>query len=388
VCAGATATLCETLFSAYPANSTGHHERNHIVKLGIVGLPGCGKSTVFRALTGLSEVEGRKPSHEPSVGVVKVADERMDFLVKSFHPKKITPIEIEFLDFGSAAGEGPPGRGVSDRLLGAMRTLDAFVHCIRFFDSAALGTAAPLRDFAQLNDDFCLADLGVVEKRIERVAKDVKKGRKDLEEELALLGKARTVLEAGKPLRTLPEAADSPILRGFSFLTAKPYLVLVNAGDDKSTQESEGILNELLQTIAGAGDSALGDWLYGDAEAEITRLEEADAREFLAELGLTKPAAARVVSKAFQLLSLITFFTCGEKEVRAWPLKKGLRAPEAAGTVHSDMQRGFIRAEVTAYDHFRELGSMGAAKKAGKVRLEGKDYTIRDGDMVLFLFGV
>lgn len=358
------------------------------MKLGIVGLPGSGKSTVFRGLTGLSQGEGRKSTQEPAVGVVKVEDERLDFLVASFHPKKITPIEIEFLDLGPTVGEGGgPGRGIPDRVIGTIRTLDALVHCVRFFDTPALGPASPLRDFSQLEDDFCLADLAVVEKRIERLEKDIKKGRKDLAEELALLTKSRAVLEEGKPLSTLVEAADSHIMRGFSFLTSKPSLILVNAGDDKSPEEVEEVLRQILETVEGR-PNVLGDWLYGDAEAEIARLDENDAKEFLAEIGLSKPAAARVVSRAFQLLSLIVFFTCGEKEVRGWPLKRGLRAPEAAGTVHSDMQRGFIRAEVTAYDHFRELGSMAAAKKAGKVRLEGKDYTVNDGDMVIFLFGV
>ncbi|MBI5249441.1 MAG: redox-regulated ATPase YchF, partial [Desulfomonile tiedjei] len=224
-------------------------------------------------------------------------------------------------------------------------------------------------------------------KRLERASKDAHKGRKDLAEELSLLQQAYAILEQGKPLRIFPPATESEKLKGFAFLSAKPQLVLINAGDDKTRVEIQEIRAQ-LELLASDQPDLIIDWLYADAEAEIARLSEEDAREFLAELELDEGAKERIIKKSFELLKLIVFFTAGEPEVRAWQLQDGLTALKAAGTVHSDMERGFIRAEIAAFDDFKDAGSMAAAHKVGKVRLEGRDYQVKDGDIVLFRFNV
>lgn len=342
---------------------------------------------MFRALTGGIESGDRKGHQEPGVGVVKVQDSRLEFLADYYKPRKVTPVDVEYLDIAGLTGEGKPGRSVGDKILGHIRPLDALVHCVRFFDSVSMGSAQPARDFAALEEELILSDLAVVEKRLERITKDVQKGRKELAEELDLLQKAHALLDEGKPLRLFPPATDSEKLKGFSFLSSKPQLVLINAGDDKSPEQVRQKLDE-IRLIAKEWPKTAFDWLYADAEAEIARLGEDDAREFLQELALEEGAKERIIKKSFELLNLIVFFTAGDPEVRAWPLERGKTALKAAGTVHSDMERGFIRAEVVAFDDFREAGSMAVAHKAGKVRLEGRDYQVKDGDVCLFRFNV
>jgi GTP-binding protein YchF len=316
-----------------------------------------------------------------------VHDPRLDFLADYYKPRKVTPVDVEYLDIAGLTGEGKPGRSVGDKILGYIRPLDALVHCIRFFDSVSLGVAQPVRDFAALEEELILSDLAVVEKRLDRIIKDVQKGRKEMAEELELLQQAHALLDEGKPLRLFPPATESEKLRGFSFLSSKPQLALLNAGDDKSPEQIRQKLDE-IRGAAGELPRTTFDWLYADAEAEIARLGEDDAREFLEELALEEGAKERIIKKSFELLNLIVFFTVGDPEVRAWPLERGKTAIKAAGTVHSDMERGFIRAEVVAFDDFREAGSMAAAHKAGKVRLEGRDYQVKGGDVCLFRFNV
>jgi ribosome-binding ATPase YchF (GTP1/OBG family) len=244
-----------------------------------------------------------------------------------------------------------------------------------------------LKDFQAVEDEMIISDLAMVEKRLERVEKDVRKGRKDLVEEFELLQEARKILDGGAPLRKRPEIAESEKMRGFAFLSAKPQLIVVNAGENKSRADIQAVLSELSAMVEGQANVAL-DWLYADTEAEIVRLPPEDAKEFLSELELDEGAKNRIIRKSFEFLRLIVFFTAGDPEVRAWPLKKGLTAVKAAGTVHSDMERGFIRAEVVSYADFLEAGSLANAQKAGKFRLEGRDYEIKDGDIVLFRFNV
>jgi len=319
--------------------------------------------------------------------MVKVRDPRVDFLADYHKPKKVTPVDVEYLDIAGMTGEGKPGRSIGDKILAHIRPLDALVHCIRYFHSASLGEPNPLRDYSAVQEEMILSDLAVVEKRLERVSRDVQKGRKELAEELELLHKAHALLDDGRPLSVFPPATESERLRGFSFLSSKPQLVLVNAGDDKTPEDVQAVLSNLKNHAEGESKSAF-DWLYADAEAEIARLGEEDAREFLADLALEEGAKERIIKQSFELLNLIVFFTAGEPEVRAWPLESGKSALKAAGTVHSDMERGFIRAEVVSFEDFREAGSMAAAHKAGKVRLEGRDYQVRDGDIFLFRFNV
>ena len=357
------------------------------MKLGIIGLPGSGKSTVFKALTGGIESGERRGHQEPGLGVVKVTDPRLDFLVEYQKPKKITPVHVEYLDIAGITGEGKPGRSIGDRTLANIRPVDAILHCIRFFDSPVLGRPEPLKDYVSVEEEMILSDLAIIEKRIERLGKDVQRGRKDLAHEFDLLQQAHGLLDDGKPLRSFPPAVEAEELRGFSFLSAKPELILLNAGDNKSREDIESTLTKIGARVKSQPNVAL-DWLYADTEAEIATLGEEDAREFLSELALEEGAKERIIRTSFALLNLIVFFTVGDPEVRAWQLVKGKTAVKAAGTIHSDIERGFIRAEIVSYEDFKEAGSMAAAHKAGKVRLEGKDYVMKDGDIALFRFNV
>jgi GTP-binding protein YchF len=357
------------------------------VKLGIIGLPGSGKSTVFRALTGGVGSEGHKGNQEPGLGVVKVNDPRLDFLVAYHNPKKVTPVHVEYADIAGITGEGKSGKTLGDKFLAHVRPVDALVHCVRFFESSYLGSADPMKDYYTVEEEMILSDLASVEKRLERIEKDLKKGRKELAEEAELLKGARTLLEEGRPLRLYPPAIDSDKLKGFAFLSAKPELVLINAGDDKEKDEIRALAEEISAEISDQPRVAV-DWLFADAEAEIARLSPEEAEEFLEDLSLEEGAKDRIIKASFALLNLIVFFTAGDPEARAWQLEQGKTALKAAGTVHTDMERGFIRAEVVAFDDFREAGSTAAAQKAGKFRLEGRDYVVRDGDIVLFRFNV
>ncbi|MBM3299309.1 MAG: redox-regulated ATPase YchF [Deltaproteobacteria bacterium] len=356
------------------------------MKLGIIGLPASGKSTVFRALTGSTHLGDRR-AHDTSVGVVRVEDPRLDFLGDHHKPKKVTPVHVQYSDIAGITGEGKPGHSIGDKVLALIRPLDALVHCVRFFDSARAGTAEPLKDLRSAEEEMVLSDLATVEKRLERVERDFRKGKKELAEEMGLLKEAKSLLDEGKPLRYLPVVTESEKLRGFAFLSAKPELVLVNAGEMKRPQEIQQTAEQIRSELSGQPRIAV-DWLYADTEAEIARLSPEEAREFLEELSLEEGAKERIIRTSLQLLSLIVFFTVSEPEVRAWALEKGKTALKAAGTVHTDMERGFIRAEVVAFDDFRQAGSMPAAHKAGKVRLEGRDYVVRDGDIIYFRFNV
>lgn len=357
------------------------------MKLGIIGLPGSGKTTVFRALTGGLEQQSTKGRQEPGLGTVKVDDPRLEFLENLHQAKKTTPVYVEYLDIAGLTGEGEPGREIGDRALSHIRPVDALVHCVRYFDSPALGPPEALRDLDRVEEEMLLSDLAQVEKRLERVDREVAKGRKELAEEQALLREARAALEEGKPLRLYPPAYESDLLRGYAFLTAKPELLLVNAGEERSKDQILPLL-EAIRTHIGDQPFTAVDWLYADAEAEIARLDEKDAKDFLEEMGIDESAKQRIIRTSFDLLNLIVFFTAGEKEVRAWPLRRGSSALDAAGTVHTDMQKGFIRAEVVAFDDLKETGSMQEAQKKGKVRLEGKTYQAQDGDIILFRFNI
>ncbi|MEJ2716228.1 MAG: DUF933 domain-containing protein, partial [Deltaproteobacteria bacterium] len=354
---------------------------------GIVGLPGCGKTTVFRALTGGTGGGEPRGHLTAGLGVVKVEDDRLDYLAATYKAKKVTPVHVEYVDIPGLTGEGQRGKEIGDRILAHLRPVDALIHCVRFFDSPALGPAEPLKDLQRVEEEMILSDLAAVEKRIDRIDKDVKKGRKELIGELELLEQARSFLDNGEPLRFFEDAWESEQLKGFAFLSAKPELFLLNASENVSADRVRTVMEEIGKLTEGQPYTAV-DWIYGDAEAEIARLAPEDAKEFLEELDLEEGAQSRIVKRSFGLLKMIVFFTAGEKEVRAWPLRKNETALAAAGTVHTDMQRGFIRAEVIPFDEFKEAGSMAEAHKAGNVRLEGKEYVVNDGEIILFRFNV
>lgn len=357
------------------------------MKLGIIGLPGSGKTVVFKALTGGVEALERKGRNDPGIGVVKVSDPRLDFLADYHKPKKVTPVHVEYLDISGLSGDSKPGQSLGDKVLVHIRPVEALVVTLRFFDSPVMEAPDPVKDYAKIEDEMILSDLVTVEKRLERISKEIQRGKKELTEERDLLEQAKKLLDNGQPLRLDCSITQSDKMRGFAFLTAKPELVLINAGESKTREEIEDVASNLSETLASS-PNVIVDWLYADTEAEIARLSPEEAAEFLSEMSLEEGAKDRIIKKSFDLLNLIVFLTAGEPEVRAWPLIKGKTALKAAGVIHSDIERGFIRAEVVAFDDFKSHGSMSAASKAGKVRLEGKDYVIQDGDIVLFRFNV
>lgn len=357
------------------------------MKLGIIGLPRSGKTVLFRALTGGISLKDQRNRLDPGLGVVKVADHRLDFLASYHKPKKVTPVHVEYLDVAGITGEGKQGRSLGDKFLTVIRPLDALVTCIRFFDSISSGDPSPLTDYKTIEEEMILSDLATVEKRLERVTKDFNRGKKELAVELELLATAREILNEGKPLRLLAEINTNEKMKGFAFLSAKPQLILINTGDSKKSEEVRRVVEDFKEYLNDQPNVGL-DWLYADTEAELAGLTPEEASEFLEEMSLEEGAKERIIKRSFELLNLIVFLTAGEPEVRAWSIVKGDTAVKAAGTIHSDMERGFIRAEVIAYEDFRATGSMAAAHKAGKVRLEGRDYVVKDGDIMLFRFNV
>ncbi|MFH0959437.1 MAG: DUF933 domain-containing protein, partial [Pseudomonadota bacterium] len=323
----------------------------------------------------------------PGLGMVKVADPRLDFLADYHKPKKVTPVHVEYLDVAGITGEGKQGRSLGDKFLSVIRPLDALVTCIRCFDSMSSGKPSPLADYKTIEEEMILSDLSSVEKRLERVTKDLSRGRKELAEEFELLTKASELLNKAKPLRLLEKVSANDKMRGFAFLSAKPQLILLNAGDNKKPEEITSVMREFSEYLQDQPHVGL-DWLYADTEAELAGLTPDEASEFLEEMSLEEGAKERIIKRSFELLNLIVFLTAGEPEVRAWSIVKGSTAVKAAGTIHSDIERGFIRAEVVSFEDFNAAGSMAAAQKAGRVRLEGRDYVVKDGDIMLFRFNV
>jgi len=348
------------------------------MKIGIVGFPRAGKTTVFNALTGLHAAVGAYGDPgRPNLGAIKVPDERVDRLSAIFSPRKTTYAEVVFVDF-PAGGERS---GVIDQAtLVQMRDADALVQVVRGFpDSATQEAADPRRDIAAFKAELVLADLAVVERRLERLRKE--KGK---EQEVELLERCRAALEAESPLRGLAlSAAEERALSGFGLLSRLPLLVLVNVAEaDVAAPLSEDVRASL------AAEAVPGQSLCAQIEMEIAALDAGDRSAFLADLGLRESARDRFVQAAYALLDLISFLTTGEDEVRAWPIRRGTPALRAAGKIHSDIERGFIRAEVIAYDDFIRLGSEAKCREAGKLRLEGKEYVVADGDIIHFRFNV
>ncbi len=352
------------------------------MEIGIVGLPGSGKTTIFNALTG-SEAEtsafqgGKK---DPNLALVKVPDERLDRLAAMYKPKKVTPAQVKYIDLGgsiSSSGSGKAKQEAMDEILRLLRPCDALVHVVRGFEFAGQGPT-PQEDFEQFESELILTDLMSVEKRLERLEKEVKKGKKGDPRELELLKAAHEILDGGQALRTSEEIASAPQLRGYTFLSAKPVIVVLNIGED----DEEG--NFRLELPEGISFLEI----KGSIEMELAQLPEDEAEEFRRDMGLEEPAIYRLIKESYRLLGLISFFTVGEDEVRAWTIRRGTLAPKAAGAIHSDMEKGFIRAEVVHYDDLMAAGSYHGAQKAGKVRLEGKDYPVKDGDIINFRFNV
>jgi GTP-binding protein YchF len=357
-----------------------------------------GKTTVFNALTGSDAETGTftASADEPNLATVKVPDVRLDVLTSMFQPQRRVPADVRYLDVAGVA-KGISEKGMSGVLLAHLSQADALVLVVRGFDDPnvphAEGSVDPARDLETLRLELLFSDLAAVEKRLERIANQLKKvtgrEREAMEREQKLMERLHAVLEAEKPIREiLPDLdlEDTKTLRGFGFLTAKPALVLVNIGEEQLGDPQAAIIAE-LDARFGAPGMAI-DALAGQIEMEIGRLDQADADEFMRDLGIAESSRDRVIRRSFTLLGLIPFFTVGPDECRAWTIRRGALAVEAAGEIHSDIQRGFIRAEVVGYDDLIASGGLPEARKLGKLRREGKEYVVQDGDVINFLFNV
>jgi len=340
------------------------------MKLAIIGLPQSGRSTIFAALSGARGEASRK---DQRLSAIKVMDERVDFLSRIYKPKRATYAQVEYLLPSETQGSGS-----ENAIWNQARICNALIHVLRNFTDA-MGNAPDTRsDFRRLEEEMILNDLVVVDKRIERIELDHKRGKISDENEYPLLKASKELLENGKPLRMSPELANSPLLKGFTLLSAKPQLVIINNDDDnESLPQWENPPEKIELTMA-----------RGRLEMEIASMSPEEAKEFLNEYHIEKSALDRVIASSYKILNLISFFTGGDEEVKAWTIIKGTRALEAAGEVHTDMQKGFIRAEVLAYNDLHEYGSIKDARSAGRVRLEGKEYIVQDGDIINFRFNV
>ena len=357
----------------------------------IVGLPGSGKTTVFNALTGAQADTGGFSGGRaaPNMGVVKVPDERLDRLSELFHPRKTVPADVTYVDVAIPAGATREGT-INPDVMALVRNADALLHVARAFDGGAEGPPDPWRDVEALDLEFSIADLMVIEKRLEKLRTSGRHGspaeREANAQEEALLDRLEPELSAGRPLRAVSLSDEDELrLRGYRFLTQKPVLVVLNIDEGQLSAASELEASGRTRYAQPQTDVAA---LGGKIEAELAQLSEADAALFMEDLGIAEPSRGRVIHLTYSLLGLFSFFTAGEDECRAWTLRQGANAVDAAAAIHSDLARGFIRAEVVTYDDLMACGSMAEARKRGLLRSEGKTYAVRDGDVIEVLFNV
>lgn len=361
------------------------------MKLGVVGLPNVGKSTLFNAITQAGAQAANYPfcTIEPNVGVVAVPDERLQTLARMYQPEKVTPTTIEFVDIAGLVQGASRGEGLGNKFLSHIREVDAVVHVVRCFTDENIvhvdGSVDPKRDMETINLELIFADLESLEKRIERTRKQAKSGDKALFSEMEALSRIRAHLEAGHPARTLQQE-DLALSRALFLLTGKPTIYVANIKEEDIRKEPSPGVRALYQQAAAEGGEALT--ICARVEEELAGLDEAEKQAFLEELGIGESGLDQLVKACYRLLGLISYLTAGPKEVRAWTIDKGTKAPQAAGKIHTDFEKGFIRAEIVPYDTLIELGSMQACKEKGLVRSEGKEYVMQDGDVVLFRFNV
>lgn len=364
------------------------------MKLGIVGLPNVGKSTLFNAITKAGAESANYPfcTIEPNVGVVAVPDERLDVLCKMYNSRKVVPTAIEFYDIAGLVKGASRGEGLGNKFLGHIREVEAIVHVVRCFEDPNVvhvdGKVNPLNDVETINMELIFSDMELLERRIQKTTKNLK-GDKSLQKELDLLKRVYEFLESGKSARAMDlDEDDAAYVKSLDLLSFKPVIYAANVSEDEAGSKEENDMVKAVREFAATEGSDV-IVICAKIEEEISQLDDEEKAMFLEELGIEESGLDKLVKASYHLLNLISYLTAGEQEVRAWTIINGTKAPQAAGKIHSDFERGFIRAETIAYDKLIECGgNLATAKEKGLVRAEGKDYVVKDGDVMNFLFNV